>query len=731
MVQNINEQNTNAQTTAVSEHIFSMLQLEQKLQHADRKQARLYLFCNFMALMIISAYTGMMFSPTVQTAFPTGGDSRKQMNMIFILTLLGCVIFTIYAACLFFRHKSSQLGILMALGASRKRLMPGLFREVILLSSVSSIAGIVAGFPFIGIIWNLFRLFLIDSSDMKLSFDFRCLLVSLLFLLLVMAFSCLTALRYLHKTNIMEVIREEHINEPVKELGKWCGAAGAALLVGGILAGYFVPIIYAHIMQIAIPPAWLNLLWLPAFVGLYMIMLHAVVHGVRSYKKNPYKNLISRSIMKFQGKQTVNNMIIVTLLLAGACFGIFYLPVMLVNSLRTNAAQPYDYLYYYRADQQIPDRSAIEELASKHHLTLKDWGQFEYITLGYGGNHMIMEEDGNHYHKEYWPILTENMTISQDTWNAMTGESLEVPSGTYFCVTNRENTALSVSTSIKHITNMVNRRQRETVYQGLAVYDFPALVNESGCRVISNEDYAYLSDGLTDDWKGAIVQFNIDGKDSYPFANALYHTFVATTNQNCLIGKSYDRVYKIITNEHGEEYFGDNATEPYLSKLDPSQVDSLGFRLYWKYQPSFRILEKNDFLLSTSVFLMMFLFIFIVCLLTALVICYTRCQTIALNNRYIFDDLKKLGASPAFLAKEVRSQCSSVFQTPSFVGLLIIYLFFALLLYSNDGKIIFGEIITLFVCLGIEILTSMLIYGVYRGTVSAVQKKLGIIVVGK
>ena len=87
MVQNINEQNTNAQTTAVSEHIFSMLQLEQKLQHADRKQARLYLFCNFMALMIISAYTGMMFSPTVQTAFPTGGDSRKQMNMIFILTL--------------------------------------------------------------------------------------------------------------------------------------------------------------------------------------------------------------------------------------------------------------------------------------------------------------------------------------------------------------------------------------------------------------------------------------------------------------------------------------------------------------------------------------------------------------------------------------------------------------------------------------------------------------------
>ena len=232
MSQLIEERKTNKSNTATSPsttQTFSMQRLEQKLQHADRKQACLYLFCNFMALMIISAYAGMMFSPTVQTAFPTGGNSRKQMNMIFILTLLGCVIFTIYAASLFFRHKSRQLGILMALGASRKRLMPGVFREVLLLSGISSIAGIIAGFPFIWLIWNLFRLFLIDSSDMKLSLDFRCLLVPMLFLFLVIAFSCLTALRYLHKTNIMEVIREEHINEPVKELGKWCGAVGAVL----------------------------------------------------------------------------------------------------------------------------------------------------------------------------------------------------------------------------------------------------------------------------------------------------------------------------------------------------------------------------------------------------------------------------------------------------------------------------------------------------------------------
>ena len=138
--------------------ISSMQAIERKLQKADRKQASLYLFCNFISLMLISAYSAMMFSPTVLDILPEGGDSRKQMYAIFALSLFGCVVFTIYAASLFFRKKSRQLGILMALGASRKRLTPGLFGEVFTLCASSSILGIIAGFPFVWLLWNGFRL---------------------------------------------------------------------------------------------------------------------------------------------------------------------------------------------------------------------------------------------------------------------------------------------------------------------------------------------------------------------------------------------------------------------------------------------------------------------------------------------------------------------------------------------------------------------------------------------
>lgn len=144
---------------------MTMKKLEQKLQRADRKQAVLYLVCNFISLMLITAYTLVMYSPTVTNTLPSGGDSLKQMYAVFVLALFGCLVFTVYASTLFFRKKSRQLGILMALGASRKRLSPGLFREVLFLSGTSSILGILAGFPLVLLLWKGFRLILSSTKE--------------------------------------------------------------------------------------------------------------------------------------------------------------------------------------------------------------------------------------------------------------------------------------------------------------------------------------------------------------------------------------------------------------------------------------------------------------------------------------------------------------------------------------------------------------------------------------
>lgn len=701
--------------------IRNMTQMERKLQRADRKQSLLYLFCNFMALMIISAYSALMLSPMVQKVFPKGGDSAKQMYMIFVMTLVGCVVFTIYALGLFFRHKSGQLGILMALGASRKRLAPGLYREVVFLSGVSAIAGTAAGFPFVWVIWHAFRLLLVDSSDMVLTFDFRCLFISLLFLLLVVGFACLTAWRYLKKTNIMEVIREEHINEPVKEPGRWCGPAGFLLILTGAVLGYGAPWA-CHAWFYTYPPAWVSILYAPVFVGLYMVMLHTVVHVWKSHRKNPYKNIISRSMMKFQGKQTVNNLLVVTLLLAGGCFAIFYLPTNAVSALVHYASQPYDYFYQYQADQNVPDREEVETLGRRYGLSFKDWKECSCVTLGIGGMAEIYEDDGLRYHVEYVPMLEEARVLSEDAYRTLTGQEVDVKPGTYMSLTNREETSFYANNSAREITNMVTRKQLATEFAGFLHYDL--LAKEIPVCVLDNEDYAAISEGLTDDWRGQLAAFNVEGEDSYPFANAFYHLFVSSFDESCARPSYYDRVQKIRENEAGKEYWGDTDV---MTTISYELSDSFVFRQFWVYQPDFRILNQNDYMRSMAVMLMMFLFIFLVCMITALVVCYTRCQSIALNNRYIFDDLKKLGASPAFLGREVRSQCGNVFRVPSLVGTSAMFLLYSMILYANDGRIIKTEWMAMGVCLCMTAVIGCVIYAVYRSTVKAIKGQLGIV----
>lgn len=293
--------------------------------------------------------------------------------------------------------------------------------------------------------------------------------------------------------------------------------------------------------------------------------------------------------------------------------------------------------------------------------------------------------------------------------------------GTYMNITNTDETSLYTNNNAREFTNMVTRKQIATEFAGYLHNDL--LCDQVGCSVLSNEDYALISEGLTDDWRGRFVQFNIDGNDNYQFANEFYKLFVSSFDKSCELPHYYDRVQKIRENEAGEVYWGD--TED-MSPVSFERVDSFNFRIYWVYQPQFRILSQNDYLRSMAVMFMMFLFICIVCMLTALVVCYTRCQTIALNNRYIFDDLKKLGASPEFLAKEVRSQCKNVFKVPTIIGMTAIYMFFIMILYANDGRMLSAEVLALLVCLGIIGLLAAIVYAVYRASVRTIKKQLEI-----
>lgn len=694
--------------------------LEQKLQRADRKQATLYLFCNFISLMLITAYSGMMFSPTVQTILPDGGDSRKQMYAIFVLALFGCVVFTVYAASLFFRKKSRQLGILMALGASQSHLAPGLFREVLLLSTVSSLFGILAGFPFLLLLWNVFRITMFDTAEMKFQLDFRCLFVSAAFFLLVVVCACTLAFLYLRRTNIIDVVQEEHKNEPVHTPRRWCGPVGIVLLILGGVAGYSSSGIYMDLFQ-KYPPAWLNLTYAPVFIGLYMIMLHTVTNGWLSHKKHPYKNLISRSMMKFQGRQTVNNLLVSTVLIAGGCFGIFYAPMMLSGFHENIRARAFDYAFHYPVDQKVPDEKEILALAEEYGLSVTDFCEAPLIHLAFDGM-QFFEDEGDAFHYEYRELVDEARFLSESSYRRMTGQDIEVAPGTYCGVTTNDGVnTWEPSSGCTLFTNMVTKDTLSVKFD--RYLNFELMADRMSYMVLDDGDYEKIAAGLTDDWKENLVYFNIDGKDSYAFARELFHRFAASFDSKYATSTFYSAVQTISSELEGAVYFEGMEDELWV---DLSKPDSSEVRMNWTYMPLFRELDANDNIQSYAVFFMVFIFVAIICLTAALVIDYTRCQTIALNNRYLFEDLKRLGASPTFLSEEVHRQCNSVFKLPAIIGMASMLFFYGMILYANDGIFSSDEIIGFVLNLGVIVIISGIIYGVYIHTVHHLCRQLDI-----
>lgn len=120
---------------------------------------------SFFSVFLITAYCLMMRSPTVLNVLPVGGDSRKQVMMIFVLAVIGRGSF--YALCNWsvFSAQGPGTGNFLALGASRQILGRQLRREVGLISSLACVMGMALGTPFAWLVWSIFRLTLMDTPE--------------------------------------------------------------------------------------------------------------------------------------------------------------------------------------------------------------------------------------------------------------------------------------------------------------------------------------------------------------------------------------------------------------------------------------------------------------------------------------------------------------------------------------------------------------------------------------
>ena len=247
-----------------------MKNLSQIFRELRRKNIRHYALlagCCFFSVLLITAYVCMMRSPTVLNVLPEGGDSRKQVMMIFVLAVLGCGVFTTYASGLFFRHKSRETGIFMALGTSKKQIRTQMTKELAFISLASCASGAVLGAPLAWGLWQIFRLFVVDTQEMSLAFDPQAYLFALAFSAFVILMLFFMLSRFIRRTNIIDVVNEARKSEPIKDVPRWYGPVGIILIIVGALLGYLTPTFCIRVLQWYPPEGLTSITYLTALIG--------------------------------------------------------------------------------------------------------------------------------------------------------------------------------------------------------------------------------------------------------------------------------------------------------------------------------------------------------------------------------------------------------------------------------------------------------------------------------
>ncbi len=691
----------------------------------DKNKSKYYLLfsCLMFSTLLMTAYCMMMYSPTVLNTLPEGGDSRKQVMMVFVLSVIGCGAFVMYAAGLFLRYKSKETGVFLALGASRDMLRRQLFKEVLGLSGTACISGMVLGAPLSWLTWWIFRRVLVDTPELTLIFDLRAYVIPAAFTVLILVMLNIMLCRFLGRVDILDIITESHRAEPIRKVPDWFGSAGILLVIAGAALGYFTPSFCVKVLHWYAPEGLTALCYIPAFIGLYMLLLHTVVHGW-ARGKNRYAHIIPTSMMQFQGRQTVRNMLVVTVLIAGAYFAVFYVPMIVAPFQLGLKNRTEDYSFFYRADQEMPSKAEIETLAKEYGVSVNGYVSQPSATLAVDGCEQVEKEGplGVTYTNEYQEKHVSGRFFPVSAWNGLTGDNFTLAPGTVTTVSDSEGAgAYWAPNDVTLVTNPVTGRELNVKSVESSLKNELLL----GCRIMNDADFDLVTEGLPEEWKEEQVFFNVSN-DNYGFAKALFYRIVECSEAETAICDGYDRIVRDRYLERGEEYYFDDAEKFGIPIIRLDQPDSSVFRLNWMYMPKFRVLEHADFLATMAVFLLLFVFIAVLCFSAVSVILFTRSMTLAMTNAWVYDDLRKLGASEAYLYKTAKEQTKRVFRAPVITGTLLILVFYLLILWGNDGGVMAYELAGFGGCLAIIAALSMLIMVLYRFTVRQSCKLLRI-----
>lgn len=366
---------------------------------------------------------------------------------------------------------------------------------------------------------------------------------------------------------------------------------------------------------------------------------------------------------------------LIFVLLISAFWGMQYYD----SALRNSENAPVDYSLHYPAAEQQITKEDIYDLASRHGVEITDYKEAEAaeLLITYAG--MDLSDDG-----KYFDIEKEKYAIffSASEFSRIAGKQVTLMPGEYKTIVQQryQEEIWAKPDCLLKVASPVTGEEMKPDYKGMEAFDNLARVSDPFAFILSDVDYAAYADGLREDNKENMVFFNVKNvMDTYPFAKELKDEYIAHATKISDHYLLYDAHEEELAKKAGKSY--DYSGKAGLTPDNPELLQN------WKYAPIFKILSKGEVMRIVAVFVLLSVYIAIISLSAVGVMSYVRSITIAVDNRQLFEDMKKLGASRAYIVQVVKVQLRKIFVYPGIAGCGISLMFTGLLLYFNDMRV--------------------------------------------
>lgn len=470
---------------------MKMNKIMEKLRRKNKNQYKLLGICVFLSVLLVTSFTLMYFSSSIQKLLPPGGDTRKLSWLMLGVTIIGCTIFTLYGAGLFFRYKSREIGVFLALGEVKSKLGRSLAMEAgaVIFRYISG--GLILAVPLSYIIWKAFQSILIGSDAIQYQPAFSGLAAGIIFAVFLVLCIFAAGRRFIRRANIMDILNEQRKTEMVREIKPWTGRLGVFLIFAGLLLAMAVPAICINVFLFVMPSVW-NVTYGISIAGMYLFMLSAV--GRSKKGKHPeryYKNIVSTSLMRFTARQTTKNMCVITLLVSVLLLSSFWGAMYYHSAYSSGEQAPYDYSLHYPSNEKQITKEDILSLAERHETKIHNYEESKALVLLIDYAARDLKDDG-----KYIDITPRKLAlfISASDFSKISGKQSDIREGEYKTIVPegyrpsiwvKPDCLLKVGIRQKKMTDGVTLR-----YTGKEEFDNFTNISDPFTFILSDPDYA-------------------------------------------------------------------------------------------------------------------------------------------------------------------------------------------------------------------------------------------------